>query len=128
MKIQKTNKQTHTELNPLEKPILYKFSIKPHFQTERKHFMKDIFVLTLFSLPETKDNKALIQGTARHYSGSVLRLVVCVTSYHVIMRTCPVSGPAPVFPNETVYIIYGCFLIAKAELSSSNRDYMFQKD
>ena len=44
----KKKKKPNTELNPLEKPILYKFSIKPHFQTERKHVMKDSFVLTLF--------------------------------------------------------------------------------
>ena len=50
MKVQKKKKKkkTKNELNPLEKPILYKFSIKPHFQTERKHVMKDSFVLTLF--------------------------------------------------------------------------------
>ena len=80
------DKQTNTELNPLEKPILYKFSIKPHFQTEIKHFMKDIFVLTFFPSQKQKIIKHSYRSTTEHHSGSVLRLVFCVTSYHVILE------------------------------------------
>ena len=81
----KYKRQTNTELNPLEKPILYKFSIKPHFQTEIKHFMKDIFVLTFFPSQKQKIIKHSYRSTTEHHSGSVLRLVFCVTSYHVIL-------------------------------------------
>ena len=62
-------------MNPLEKPILYKFSIKPHFQTEIKHFMKDIFVLTFFPSQKQKIIKHSYRSTTEHHSSkaSILR-------------------------------------------------------
>lgn len=41
-------KNNNTELNPLEKPILYKFSINPHFQTEKTFYEGQLCVDFIF--------------------------------------------------------------------------------
>jgi len=77
-----------------------------------------------------RNKRAFIEQQIESYAGSVLRMVVCVASYYLKPENMASKlwPHVRVFVNEILYIVYGCFLTTKAELSSSDRDCMFHKD